>query len=317
MLYYNIRAAAPGSIIRCAGNGGTMYKIFNVKYITAVLVLLAVLLGAAAVYALPGDEENEELPEPEKREMLVVGSTLNIYGDKTLTGKAIATRKKGVVVTASTYDGIIYTVYAGDTIIGYCRSSGLVYDNTKTVVKLPTACREVVCRDLITPDPIVNEDGEIIQPEPVYGEEYTMLKHSELADVNEYAYAESSSLAIREDTVLVQRDILEALEHSSSSMKRAGLSFIIASGYSLDETAGIADAPLSAKTGALIKIYCVDSTGASVSVAYNAYARSAIASAGLVMVENNGESDWYYAADYKQYLETNITSSDYVYVIYE
>ena len=317
MLYYNIRAAAPETVVRRAGNGGTMNKIFNIKYITAVLVLLAVLLGAAAVYALPGDEEAEDLPEPEKKEMLVVGSTLNIYSDKTLTGKAVATRKKGVIVTASTYDGIIYTVYAGETMIGYCRASGLVYADTKTVVKLPTACEEVVCRDLITPDPIVNEEGETIQPEPVYGEEYTVLKHSELADVNEYAYAESSSLAIREDTVLVQRDILEALEHSSSSMKKAGLSFIIVSGYSLDGTDEIKDAPLSAKTGALIKIYCVDSSGASVSVAYNTYARSAIASAGLVMAGKDGNSDWYYASDYNQYLETNITSSDYVYVIYE
>ena len=294
-----------------------MNKAFNIKYITAVLLLLAALLGAAAVYALPGDEEGEDLPEPEIRDMLVAGSTLNIYGDKTLTGKTVATRKKGVTVTASTYDGLVYAVYNGEKMVGYCGASGLIYNDTKTVVKVPTACRNVVCRDLITPDPIVNEEGEIIQPDPIYGEEYTVLKHSELADVNEYAYAESSSLAVRNNTVLVQRDILEALERSSSSMKRAGLSFIIDSGYSADGKDGAKNAPVSSKTGALIKIYCVDSTGAPVSVAYNAYARSAIASAGLVMAGNDGNSDWYYASDYKQYLETNITSSDYIYVIYE
>lgn len=295
-----------------------MNKLFDIKYTAVLLVLFGLLLGAAAVYALPGDETEETVaPAPEKRDMLVVGSVLNIYSDKTLTGKAIATRKKGVVVTASTEDGLIYTVYAGDTLVGYCRASGLVYDGTKIVVKLPAVCEEVVCRDLITPDPIVTEEGEIIQPEPVLGDEYTCIKHSELADVNEYAYSESSSLALREETVLVQRDILEALERSSSSMKRAGLSFIISSGYSLEDTSGIPDLPLSAKTGALIKIYCVDSSGASVSVSYNAYARSAIASAGLVTAGDGGESDWYYAADYKQYLETSITSSDYVYAIYE
>lgn len=282
-----------------------MRKILKIRYITAVLVLLALLFGAAAVYALPGDEDDENLPEPEKREMLVVGSTLDIYSDRTLTGKAVTTRNKGVIVTASTDDGSIYTVYAGDTVIGYCRASGLVYNGTKTVVKVPTACAEVECRDLIAPG--------TEQSEPVYGDKYTVLKHSELADVNEYAYAKSSSLAIREDTVLVQRDILEALDHSSSSMEKAGLSFIIDSGYGIDQSE-YKGLPLSSKTGALIKIYCVDSSGASVSVAYNAYARSAIESAGLVQY---GSSDLYYASEYTQYLETDITASDYVYVIYE
>lgn len=289
-------------------------------FMTAALLLTGGAL--AGVYAVQEIQESRAaraayVAEDEPvalSEMVVCASVLDIYGNPSFSGSPITVKQKGDKLLAATDDGLVYRIYTTSGIYGYCRGSGLLYADTKTAVKLPVRLSARKYREETTvPVDDPERPGEY---EIVYGEEKTEILKSELADVNEYAYRKMSPLTPCDEPVLVQRDVLEKLDHAGSSLVSAGLSLCIESGYSLTEPSELSseEVPLSVKTGALMKITCVNSAGSRVSAASNVYTRNALTIAGLVRI---GESDWYYASGYDSYFEITVTSSDYVYVICE
>jgi len=261
--------------------------------------------------AAPGDDDGQVVTYS----MVVVCSELDIYGSPNFSGAPVMVKQKGETLTVSTSDGSVYTVYSTSGIVGYCRASGLLYADTRTVVRLPAQfVKEVYREQTVVPSEDPERPGEY---DIVYGEEITKIRVSELADLNEYAYRRLSPFAPSSEVILLQRDILEALERYGSSLSSAGLSFSVESGYSLtepSEIAGLYELPLSVRSGALLKITCINSAGNKVSAAANVYSRNALSAAGLTRV---GETDWYYSNNYDNYANVTVTSSDYVYVIYD
>ena len=286
----------------CRLHGRNYFMKNNIKKLFGVLLLLAALsTGSFADLAGAGlpyqPEQNKvensyaEVAKPaaaalgERRNMVVCSSILNIYSDESLAGDIVAVRNKGEIIEASTDDGLIYQVYSNSGIAGYCRASGLIYADTKTVVKLPVLWE-------IDPDSAAK-------------------KYTELTDVNEFAYNSQNGLRVNSEVVLVQRDLLISLSKAASSISSGGYTLAIEQGYSTDEAPE--GCPADFRSGALVRLSLTDSGGNVTPLSENARALSAVLGAGLVRFE---ESELFYLSSYDTYMLINISSSDYVYVIY-
>lgn len=275
-----------------------MKKIIKISI--GVLLLLALAAGGTSAattakepsYNTPSLSESADIvrsmsaPYGERRTMKVCSSVLSIYSNAELTGSVVSEKHKGDIVEATTNDGIVYEVFADTISIGYCHGSGLIYADTKTVAKLPVM-------------------WEI-------DSSTASKKYTELTDVNEFAYRSGSGLAVSEETILVQREVLIALSGVAPRLRSLGYTLSIESGYDTDEA--YEDCPASPRSGALVCLALIDAYGNRVSVAENETALAAISSAGLL---RHAESDLFYASEHEKYMQKVFSVSDYVYVIYE
>lgn len=329
---------------------------FSIALICAVCAA-CITLGTLCVYSLNapaarlGEAGNAaSAPVP----MKVCVPTLKYYAAPNLGGNSLGSLTAGSVVSASRENDETYRVYDenGET-LGYCSVSGLVFESTKLIARVPASARYVtyVIEKVIYPEPEPGpepggegeEGGEAgdgedeapdtaapdtetdapateggpAAPEPVIiYEEVTVLKHSELADVNEYAFSSPGVFAASSETVLAQRDLLEALLANSSGLSKPGLRLCIEAAYSASVPGELSgeELPASLKTGAVAKITCRNNAGSVVKVSSNQYSRNALSSAGLIRL---GNTDWYYLPDCGDYLELDLNLSGPVYMIFE
>ena len=288
-----------------------------------------------------------EKAAPVKKNMKVCVGSLNIYGNPDLKGAPVATRTKGSVLSVSTEDGLVYCVYTSSGILGYCSSTGLVLPATKTVAKVPFVWeaeqieipKEDPEEDLENPDngtETVTEEGTLPAPDgtenpdgnenpdedppaediPEAPEYITVIRYSDLTDVNELAYR-CQSIGITSGTVLLQRDLLTALEGLESTLKAMSCTLSIESGYSLTpyNDASLADCPASSRSGALVKLTLKDASGGVIMP--SSFPASFVTSLEGAGVIRHGQSDWFYFADYENYLEISVSSSDLIYTLYQ
>lgn len=335
---------------------------FTIALICAVCAA-CITLGTLCVYGLTapaarlgeaGDAASAPVP------MKVCVPTLKYYAAPNLGGNSLGSLTAGSVVSASRENDETYRVYDenGET-LGYCSVSGLVFESTKLIARVPASARYVtyVIEKVIYPEPepepepgpgvIPGGEGEeggeggngegeapdtgapatetdapatddgAAAPEPVIiYEEVTVLKHSELADVNEYAFSSPDVFAASSETVLAQRDLLEALLANSSGLSKPGLRLCVEAAYSASVPGELSgeELPASLKTGAVAKITCRNNAGSVVKVSSNQYSRNALSSAGLIRL---GNTDWYYLPDCDGYLELDLNLSGLVYMIFE
>lgn len=234
--------------------------------------------------------------------MRVCVSKLQVYSTKngnTLSGEA-SSYLKNAEITVKPVSELIYAVYSNNMLRGYCYASGLVELDTKLVAKLPCLWKVITVATPVA-DPDAPEGSE---PEYTY-EDKTVF--TDLVDINELAYRPASNVAISDDTVLAQRDLLTAL----SKISTAGYDFSIDEGYG--STLIPSDCEVSAKSGAVVRLKLIDNDGKSTSVSSVNGLAEELADAGIL---RHGESDWFYLENYGDYMEADFTSSDYIYTVF-
>ncbi len=149
--------------------------------------------------------------------------------------------------------------------------------------------------------------------EPTEPETVTVLKYSDLVDVNFFAYDTGSVLGTNSDTVMLQRDYLKKLEALKGELSQMGLTVFVKTGYSLSLPEGTDSVlcPASSKSGALATLIFKDTTGAEYALTQEL--TSLLENAGILRV---GDSSLFYLENHSTYLCPTFTSADLIYMIY-
>lgn len=251
-------------------------------YCRSLCALCALLLTAAAPVCLAASDAGAG--NVQKTQMVAAsGKGVQVYNNESLTGGAVSYPEGSLLTVSSGKDGICRVYDQNGNIQGYCSAVNLV-DPQDMLFYLP---------------PYLVENGQV----------------SDMMDLDYYLYTHPESLLIngKDDTILLQRSVIEALEKVAVKLG-TDYQLWIEEGYAVSSAEpyviDIGNSRVSFNTGCALILSVHDGSGIKTDLTLQSAVNKTMISGGFTLNDNPSGNGVYYYNTHANYLGVDIPADE-------